>query len=116
MQQKLKTTILKKLIRKRLLNEQEQTNRNTQARSEEEISQIQNSLREHNRGKENNRQHEKHENKHERGTTTARTKQGNPHNIVWIVVCNSIYIYIYIYNTEHYNSQNKHIIYNSSNL
>ena len=40
--------------------------RHTQARSGDETSQIQELLREHNRGKKNNRQHEKHENKQER--------------------------------------------------
>ena len=38
------------------------------------------SLRKHNRGKENNKKtREKRKAQHERGTTTARTKQGDPH-------------------------------------
>lgn len=54
MQQQPKTIIKKKLIHKLLLIEQVKPNRNTQARSEEATPQIQSSLREHNRGKENN--------------------------------------------------------------
>ena len=45
--------------RKRLLTEQRNRNNNTQARFEEETPQIQKSLREHNRGKKSDRQHEK---------------------------------------------------------
>ena len=54
MQQQPKDTIQNKLIHKLLLTGQVKSNRNTQARSEEATPQIQSSLREHNRGKENN--------------------------------------------------------------
>ena len=58
-----------KLNRKRLLTEQRTGNNDTQARSEEETPQIQKSLRKHNRGKENNKQHEKTQ------TTDTREEQ-----------------------------------------